>query len=367
MYPVNIFINSMFKSPIRTLAWPVFSAFFVVLHPFGAEAQDTVRAAEAGNGLQHGSATVNDSAIEDRSHIPKTGNPLLPDSLWIYLKSQAFNRTLDRAIAYQKKADSLNRVSIQWRKEAARMDDPITRGRLQKRIETVEDSVAMLRMLADEYFAIMNAGMPGEAEGGKVHPYLVRDTVLSGITVYRYNLTPEFMAELDRIRAPAVSSGTQETMAGEETGKEGPSETGKDRTGKEGTGISEKPEPVSDKAAADKAGIPAEFAILDTSPYGQGSPVERDYTIPPGVFYRIQLAVYSRELPADHFGGLAPITTEIIPGRGLTRYFVGKFTRMEKARAALVKVRALGYPDAFIIGYYNGQKSSFSKLRALEK
>jgi hypothetical protein len=69
----------------------------------------------------------------------------------------------------------------------------------------------------------------------------------------------------------------------------------------------------------------------------------------------------------DHFGGLSPITTEYIPERELTRYFAGKFSRMEDAKAALVRVRALGYPDAFIIGYYDGVRVSFSKLRALEK
>ena len=109
------------------------------------------------------------------------------------------------------------------------------------------------------------------------------------------------------------------------------------------------------------------FRISDVSPYNEDNPVERDFILPKGVFYRIQLAVYRNELAADHFGGLSPITTEAIPDRGLTRYFVGKFTRMEDVRSALVKVRALGYPDAFIVGYYDGQKSSFSKLKALEK
>ena len=51
----------------------------------------------------------------------------------------------------------------------------------------------------------------------------------------------------------------------------------------------------------------------------------------------------------------------------MTRYFAGKFTRMENARSALLRVKSLGYPDAFIVGYYDGQKGSFSKLKALEK
>ncbi len=237
------------------------------------------------------------------------------DSTLLLLDSPEFNKNLDQAILYQEQADNLNRQSIEMRKEAARIDDPIERGQLQKKIILVEDSVQVLRTMANEQFLILNESLPDymkEKQGEEsIHPFLVKDTVLNGITVYNYVLNEEFMASLEEIRKPLEAA------------------------------------PVVSVPKTEKS-------------------FEKDYTIPRGVFYRIQLAVYRNPLAADHFGELRPITTENIPERDLIRYFVGKFTRMDDARAALVKVKAMGYPDAFIVGYYDGVKASFSKLKALE-
>lgn len=258
------------------------------------------------------------------------------DSTLLFLNSPDFNSKLDRAIHYQGLADSLHRLSIEWRKEAAKMDDPVLRGRLQHKIMDIEDSVLVLRSLANEEFRMLSESIPQISMESQVHPFLLKDTVLNGITVYNYNLTDEFKLRLEEIRTPARID-----------------------TEPSGKGLQEK---IEDR--------PVEFVglkVSDSSPYGEGKPFERNFSVPPGVFYRIQLAVYQRELQSDHFGGLSPITTEYIPERDLTRYFVGKFTRMDDAKIALTKVRALGFPDAFVIGYYNGVKSSFSKLRALEE
>ena len=322
MYPVNIFINSMFKSFILRCGYLCLVIFNTVLPAKSAGLQDT---------------------------IPVRGEPEA-DSTLIFLRGTTFNRMLDQAIDYQKRADNLERLAIEWRKEAAKMDDPIQRGRLQKQIVRVEDSVEIYTQLANEHFLYLNAGIPEKAKPEPERPFLVKDTVLNGITVYKYNLNDEFMSLLAEIRTPVVTDT-------EESGKSPATE-------KELTETTESGDKAKVKASTTAVAV---FKIYDTSPYGPDKPFEREYTIPPGVFYRIQLAVYSKQLGTDHFGGLSPISTEAIPERGLTRYFVGKFTRMEEANTALIKVRAMGYPDAFIIGYFDGTRSSFNKLKALEK
>jgi hypothetical protein len=273
--------------------------------------------------------------MENPDSIPAAVSDPLADSLVRIITGEPYNRVLDHAILLQKKSDSLLRLSIEWRKEAARMDDPIQRGRLQKRIEIVEDSLEIYRHLADEKFAALNAMLPGASVPEVVHPYLLRDTVLNGITVYNYNLNDEFRAKLAEIRAPAA--------------------------GVEASG-------PGTKMQAGSPGYPLSgMQVLKSSPYSTKKPFERNFKIPPGVFYRIQLIVFKNEPAWDYFGGLAPITTEDIPGRELTRYFAGKFTRIEEARKALNRIRQMGYSDAFIVGYYNGKKSSFSRLESLEK
>lgn len=328
MYPGNIFINSMFKSCLsRSLFLVLFMA--AVCRPCPGEVPEQMEA------------------------VP------VYDSTLIHLQDPELNQILDRAIAYQAKADSMFRLSVQWRKEAAGMDDPQERGRLQKRIEKLEDSLALYRGWADKQFKMVSSGMAGLSGPFTGHPFLVVDTVLNGITVYRYDLSEAFLARLAEIRETdvrpvAVKQGKSKVQP-ISVADSGPGDL-YTTEGKKGTGSKE-------GGTSGETGM----RILERSPYGAGKPFERDYPLPPGVFYRIQLAVYSSEPAPDQFGGLTPITTENIPGKGLTRYFAGKFTRLEEASSALLKVKTLGYLDAFIVGYFDGKKSSFSKLKALEK
>jgi len=125
------------------------------------------------------------------------------------------------------------------------------------------------------------------------------------------------------------------------------------QTGKEKEGLAE--------------GALHEFRILPEPPYTADQPIPVDAAIPMGTFYRIQLGVYSRVLEPGTFGGLWPVSAETLPERELVKYFAGRFSRYEDARAALPEVRAAGYRDAFIVAWYNGRVIAFEKARKLEK
>ncbi len=321
MYMCNIFINRMFKSCILGLSVVILLFLFPSLRAYAAVCTDTLPGADPTR-----------------------------DSILTYLNDYTFNRMLDQAARYQQRADYLRRLGIEWRKEAAWMDDPIQRGRLQKRIEEVEDSAEIYNALANEHFHYLSSAVPEKiVKKERENPYLILDTVLNGIRVYRYNLSQEFMERLAQIRGTepeAIMQVVEAVPVAAAAGVETPQDQGT---------------PVEQGA-----GDPG-FRILEASPYGENKPFERDIAVPKGVFYRIQLAVYSQEVPYDRFGGLSPITTETIPGKDMTRYFVGKFERMQEAERALLKVRAMGYSDAFIVGYYDGRKTSLDKLESLEE
>jgi hypothetical protein len=246
-----------------------------------------------------------------------------PDTTQVLYQDKTFNGFLDRAIIYQQKADSLYALTIEWRKEVMKTDVPSERTALQKRILKAEDSTEIYREMASIHFAYLNGMLPVEK---KLSPYLIKDTVLDGITVYQYRLTDDFLAKLN-----------------------------------------EKTEGISDETDVNPSGIGNNFKIYNQSPYSATQGFEYDFRLPAGVFYRIQLAVYKTRLAPDHFKGLSPITSEKIRNQNLIRYFVGKFYRLEDAKSALIKVRAYGHTDAFIIGYYNGTQSTFNKLQELER
>lgn len=322
MYLVNIFINSMFKSSYLRIMCTLLISLFLIWQGASAGFRDTLS-----------------------GPVPDTIHPYTPE----------FNRLLDRAIHLQHRADSLRRLTIEWRKTADKMDDPVSRGRLQKKIMQAEDSVRSYQMLADKQWRSLSSQVPAASRYEPPHPYLVIDTVMKGITVYKYNLSDEFMEKL---------AGTRNTAGIQRKGPSLRKTTAEKQIPAESRGSSGSKVPVGSQ---DAGGQDEGFRIFDRSPYGPGKPFERKYNLPKGVFYRIQIGVFSQAVPADQFGGLWPITSESVPVKELTRYFVGKFTRMDDARKALAKVKAMGYSDAFIIGYYNGQRSSFSRLKALEK
>jgi hypothetical protein len=226
---------------------------------------------------------------------------------------------------YQQKADSLNELSIQWRKSIMKMYDPAERSALRKKIAEAGDSTDVYREMARVHFAYLNGRLPVEKS---LNPWLIKDTVLDGITVYRYRLSDEFLDTLNKVTEALPKSGKQD------------------------------PEPAL---------VGNDFKIYKQSPYSEAQTFEYDFPLPAGIFYRIQLAVYKNRLAPDHFKGLSPITTEKITGKNLIRFFVGKFSRYEDARSALAKVRAYGHADAFIIGYYNGKKGTIQKLQEIEK
>ncbi len=235
-----------------------------------------------------------------------------------FLQSVEYNQQLDRAIEYQQKADSLYHLSVAWRLKANRMDDPLERGRLQGQIEAVEDSMAACSSLAEHYFGLLDRPRSS---------FIILDTVLHGIRVYHYKQTDELMARLDS--------------------------------------MDEKPDTLQPVLQTDK-NPEVNFKIYKASPYGPGHSFEHEFIPPKGTFYRIQMAVYSKEIQTDHFGGLYPVMSQKIPGKTLTRYFVGKFRKLAEAKIALQKVRRYGYTDAFIIGYYDGVIGTLEKLQVLE-
>lgn len=108
------------------------------------------------------------------------------------------------------------------------------------------------------------------------------------------------------------------------------------------------------------------FSILDASPYSEDNPIPLDITFTEGIIYRLQLGAFSKQITWDKFGGLTPLTGEVIPERNITKYYVGLFTNTKQSQEALAKVREYGYKDAFIVSYFNGKKISIQRARDIE-
>lgn len=87
---------------------------------------------------------------------------------------------------------------------------------------------------------------------------------------------------------------------------------------------------------------------------------------PSGLVYKVQVGAFRNPLPQDHFKEFAPISGEKL-NNGITRFMVGYFTTFSPASDAKGKVNNLGYSDAFVVAYCNGERITVDRARLIEQ
>ncbi|MBA7574093.1 hypothetical protein ES708_15895 [subsurface metagenome] len=93
---------------------------------------------------------------------------------------------------------------------------------------------------------------------------------------------------------------------------------------------------------------------------------DEDKELPGKLVYKIQVAAFSKPVQPDYFKGLPSITTEKISNSNIIRYFAGLFKTYEAAQSALNDVRNRGFPDAYVVVYFEGRKISLNRAKSLE-
>ncbi len=108
------------------------------------------------------------------------------------------------------------------------------------------------------------------------------------------------------------------------------------------------------------------FKIGDatTAYYNEAQPIQFDPVLPNGLVYKVQIGAFSKRIEPGVFRGFAPITAENA-GNNLIRYTAGMFEGFSPADLAKNEIRKIGYPDAFVVAYYNGKRVSAADARDL--
>ncbi|MBN1132767.1 MAG: SPOR domain-containing protein [Bacteroidales bacterium] len=238
----------------------------------------------------------------------------------------SYQSVLSMALRHQSAADSLSGLATDVRIRVRESEDPNDRWVWQKQIMVWEKKSRDEQEAADEWYRKLRA--PAGTVTPQQVPETIRvDTVINDITVFTY-INPERNDSEDR-----QTVGTKQKQ---------------ERSGKEADNLRD------------------DFKILPVSPYSASTPIPLNVPVPGGVFYTIQLGAFGTEVAPDAFGGLSPVNGEYVQERELFKYYVGRFSRYADASSALQQVRVSGYYDAFIVAYYNGQKTSTTRAQALE-
>ncbi|HXC03709.1 MAG TPA: hypothetical protein VNZ86_03105, partial [Bacteroidia bacterium] len=83
-----------------------------------------------------------------------------------------------------------------------------------------------------------------------------------------------------------------------------------------------------------------------------------------GLFYTVQVGVYSNPVSNEKLHGIQPLNTEKMENGNL-RYTTGQYSDPSTADLAKAKMVALGVKDAFVVAYYNGKRMSVEEARKL--
>lgn len=107
------------------------------------------------------------------------------------------------------------------------------------------------------------------------------------------------------------------------------------------------------------------FEIEDvptSSVYSESNPIPVNPPLPSGVIYKVQVGAFRNPIEQDAFKGIKPLIGETTAS-GLTRYSAGEFVQFGQADQAKDQIRGIGYSDAFVVAYLNGERISVAEAR----
>ncbi len=99
-------------------------------------------------------------------------------------------------------------------------------------------------------------------------------------------------------------------------------------------------------------------------PYNENDPIPIEPELPEGIIFKVQVGAFRNPIPQDHFNDFAPVMGERT-GKGITRYTVGLFKSFSQADRAKEEIRSMGYRDAFVVAFRDGERISPTRAREL--
>ena len=136
-----------------------------------------------------------------------------------------------------------------------------------------------------------------------------------------------------------------------------------------------KSQTVSNPASLSKQGSiekkPAEvlsFFKVDAKPSTNiNEKIRINPEVPPGLIYRIQVAVFRNAVAPSYFKGITPVYGFKAAGTDKTNYYAGMFRRRADANKALTIVKQKGFKDAFVVSFSGNKVVSSERAAVLEK
>lgn len=254
----------------------------------------------------------------------------------------AYKQLIGDALGLQLEADSLSRLARQKRLAVKETDDKEIRKQLFSDIATLERNASFIQKQANEKYTRAAA---------MKKPVTLPDSTKKTAATHQ-NESVELKEEINDIKVYQYkpSAFTMEPKFSEtDTTESKPKQP-----------LTEETEKFPEKTLSD------DFEILPGIAYSDTRPVPENPTLPMGLVYRIQLGVFSKPVTPETFKGIQPVGVETNEPGNIYKYFAGYFISTASANRALQKIRDYGFPDAFIVAFFNREKISVEKARKIE-
>jgi len=109
------------------------------------------------------------------------------------------------------------------------------------------------------------------------------------------------------------------------------------------------------------------FEIAEKPVYSANEKVTINPEVPSGLIYRIQVAVFRNPVAASYFKGIKPVSGFRGEGAEVSNYYAGMFRKSSDAAKALIRVKTIGFKDAFVVALFDKKIVSNERAAILEK
>lgn len=92
--------------------------------------------------------------------------------------------------------------------------------------------------------------------------------------------------------------------------------------------------------------------------------IEKEF--PKTLTYRVQISALSKPPAASYFRNMQPVFGFPL-ANGVTKYFIGDIKTYERAAEVLSKVKQNGFPEAFLVAYFNTKNIPITQAQKIEK
>lgn len=108
------------------------------------------------------------------------------------------------------------------------------------------------------------------------------------------------------------------------------------------------------------------FEAFARSNYSKENPIPINEKLPVGLIFKVQIGAFRNPVSPEQFKGFAPLMGETTSS-GIIRYTAGMFKSFETASTAKNQIKDLGFKDAFVVAFCNGNRISTSEALSMIK